>query len=204
MFCSTEGFHWDLSSSHWPGSPGSLRELQISQCKVMRVQPIDLMLSSSSSGNASIAQFSMDVREVLQVRELPQKQMIAFLFFLLLENASCHFYASFKVPSPQHCFASVGCHGMGIRCHFSPSSLGASAWGLTFVASFTSAHRCPLRGLVSGAQDCRLWALHQHAPWSFYCDEDVLWHLELEILLLYSELSSWKREEYNTEGVFAR
>jgi len=66
----------------------------------MRVQPIDLTVSPSSCANASIAQFSSGVREALQVRELPQKQMIVFLFFLLLESAVCLFYASFKVLSP--------------------------------------------------------------------------------------------------------
>lgn len=62
----------------------------------MQVQPIDSMVSSLSSGNPPIAQFTLDVREVLQARELPQKQMMAFL---LLENAICHLYSSFKVPS---------------------------------------------------------------------------------------------------------
>lgn len=72
----------------------------------MQVQPIDSMLSSSSSGNASIAQFSLDVK-VLQARELPQKQTVVFFIFLVLEDAICHFYGSFAVPSPQHCVGQL-------------------------------------------------------------------------------------------------
>ena len=62
------------------------------------------------------------------------------------------------------------------------------------VASFLSALWYLLQGLVSCAHHCRLRALQRHTPWSFYCSEGVLWQLELEMLLVCSEFSSWKRE----------
>lgn len=106
----------------------------------MRVQPIDSMLSSSSSGNASIAQFSLDVK-VLQVRELPQKQTVVFFIFLVLEDAICQFYGSFKAPSPQHCVGQLVDRGWGSGVTFNPFPwvLVPGLWHSD--ASFPCAHR---------------------------------------------------------------
>lgn len=152
----------------------------------MRVQPIDLMLSSSSPGNASIAQFSLDVGEVLQARELPQKQTVVFFIFLVLENTICHFYGSFKVPSPQHCVGQLGAQGSLLTLF-----LGCSPWALTFGRPIPMCSRTAVPVLSATSS----------APWSSRCNGDVLGQLQM---LLMCMGSAHEVAEQTTEGLLTR
>lgn len=149
------------------------------------------MVSSPSTGNASIAQFSLDVREVLQARELPQKLMLVILLSLLLESVVCHLCSSFNVPSPQHCLALVGC---------------PIEWGSGVILSLFLRCLCLLSCLlISSLIPMPVTADHELSRRThliLLLRGEVLWHLELEMLLMYSELSSWKREKILLRGVF--
>lgn len=65
----------------------------------MGVRPIDLM--ASASGNVPSARISPDLRDQLQAEELSHLQVIP-LAVLSLQNAVCHFHASFKAPPPHY------------------------------------------------------------------------------------------------------
>lgn len=105
-----------------------------------------------------------------------------------------------KSPVPTIVWHQLVAMGWGSGVTFSPLPwvLVPGVWHS--VASLTSAHWYPLRGLFSSDCDCRLWPLQQHTPWSFYRSEDVLWHLELEMLLMNGEFSSRKRENILPRG----
>lgn len=140
-----------------------------------------------------------DVREVLQVRELPQKQMIVLLgFFSLARKCYLPFLRLIQSPRSSALFGTrwLPWDGASLVALF----LGCSCLGLD--VQLPHSHQLPdtLRGFFSSAYYCRLPALRQHLPRSCCCGEEVLWHLELEMLLMYSEFSSWERENIPPRG----
>lgn len=78
----------------------------------MWAQPIGEVVSSSPTGNESIAEFSLGVREGLQARELPQKLVVVILLSLLLESL---FAISVLHSMPSALF---GCQWNGDQVHF--------------------------------------------------------------------------------------